>query len=244
MKERRLPTMSRRGWLLTVPIVSVWLATGLPARLGAAQDATALLEASAAAMFAVESFHFVITTDNGSVVIADRIELERVEGDYQRPARRRATATGKVGFMPVGIDLIVIEDKVWYSDPVRRNQYAELELDQPQLQEILVNFDPGAVLLAAAEHVADPVVVGTEEVDGTPATLIEGTVDLSPLAANFPDAGINEEPLAIRLWLNDADLLVRLQIVGQVVLSEPAGIVHQLDLSAFDEPVSIEAPGS
>ena len=46
----------------------------------------------------------------------------------------------------------------------------------------------------------------------------------------------------MRVWLDDAGRVVRLQIVGQVVLSEPPGIVHQLDLSAFDEPISIEAP--
>jgi hypothetical protein len=144
--------------------------------------------------------------------------------------------------VPVSVDLVLIGDQVWYSDPVRRNQFNKLELDQPQLQEILVNFDPGSVLLAAAEYLTDPTVVGTEEIAGAPATLIEGTVDLSPIAASFPDVGINEEPVTIRRWLNDADLVVRLQIVGQVVLSEPPGIVHQVDLSAFDEPVSIEEP--
>jgi hypothetical protein len=32
-------------------------------------------------------------------------------------------ATERVGFVPVGIDLIVIGDQVWYSDPVRRNWF-------------------------------------------------------------------------------------------------------------------------
>jgi hypothetical protein len=193
-------------------------------------------------MAAVESFHFVITTHNGTVVIADRIELQRIEGDYRRPDRLRATATGKVGFMPVGIDLVVIGDQVWSSDPIRRDRFTRLELERPQLQELLVDFDPGAVLLAAVEYLTDPVVVGTEEIDGAPTTVIEGTVDLGPVAAQYPDVGINEQPLSLRVWLNEADLVVRLQIVGQILLTEPPGIVHQLDLSAFDEPVSIEEP--
>jgi hypothetical protein len=223
-------------------LVPVVLVAGLTTRRAAAQDATALLEASAAAMAAVDSFHFVITTENGSAVIADRVELQRIEGDYQRPARLHVTATATAGFLPVTVDLIVIGDQIWYSDPLRRNQYITLEVDRPQQQEILVNFDPEAVLLAAVEYVTDPVVIGPEEVEGVPATLIEGSVDLSPIAATFPDIGINEEPLLIRLWLNEADLLVRLQIVGPIVRSEPPGIIHQLDLSAFNEPVSIEAP--
>jgi hypothetical protein len=73
----------------------------------------------------------VLTTENGSVVVADRIELQRVEGDYQRPVRRRATATAMVSFMPVAIDPIVIGDEVWYSDPVGRNNYTRPEVDQP-----------------------------------------------------------------------------------------------------------------
>ena len=242
MNFQRMVTTLRRAWLLSVPLLCLLLATGLPVRQGAAQDASALLEASAAAMAGVESFHFVITTQNGNVVLANRIELQRIEGDYQRPDRLLATATAQVGFMPVSIDLIVIGDQVWHSDPIRRNRYTRLELEQPQLQEILVDFDPGAVLLAAVEYITDPVVAGTDEIDGVPTTLIEGTVDLSPVAARYPAVEINEEPLSIRIWVNEADLIVRLQIVGQVLLTEPEGIVHQLDLSAFDEPVSIEEP--
>jgi hypothetical protein len=242
VKDRRSPATSHRGWRLTVLLVVACFAATLPGRPGAAQDATALLEASAEAMAAVESFHFVITTENGKVVVADRIELQRVEGDYQRPDRVRAKASAKVGFMPVAIDLVVIDGQIWYSDPIRSDNFNRLELDQPQLQEVLVDFDPGAVLLAAVQYVIDPVVVGTEEIDGTSTTLIEGTVDLAPIAARYPEVGINQLPLPIRIWLNEADLVVRLQLVGQILLREPEGIVHQLDLSAFGEPVFIEAP--
>jgi hypothetical protein len=242
VKDRRIPARSRRGWLVKVLLIAVCLGIGLPARQGAAQDATALLEASAEAMAAVESFHFVITTIDGKVVLADRIELQRVEGDYQRPDRLRAKASAKVVFMPVGIDLLVIDGQIWYSDPIRGGNLKRLELENPQLQEILVDFDPGAVLLSAVGYVTDPVIVGTEEIDGMPTTLIEGTVDLAPIAAKYPDVDINRLPLPVRVWIDDADLVVRLQLVGQVLLSEPEGIIHQLDLSAFNEPVFIELP--
>ena len=60
-------------------------------------------------------------------------------------------------------------------------------------------------MLAAVGYVTDPVVVGTEEIDGAPATRIEGTVDLGPIAASFPDVGINEQPshIVVRLMANE-----------------------------------------
>jgi hypothetical protein len=242
MKDRHIPAKSRRGRLLTVLCVVACFATVLLGRPGAAQDATALLEASVEAMAEVESFHFVITTENGKVVVADRIELQRVEGDYQRPDRVRAKASAKVGFLPVAIDLIVIDGQIWYSDPITGDNFNRLELDEPQLQELFVDFDPGAALLSAVAYVNDPVLVGIEVIDGMPTTLIEGAVDLSQIAATYPDVGINPLPLPIRIWLNEADLVVRLQLVGQILLSEPEGVIHQLDLSAFGEPVFVEAP--
>ena len=39
-----------------------------------------------------------------------------------------------------------------------------------------------------------------------------------------------------------ANLVQRLQTIGPLLAGHPAGIVHQLDLSKFNEPVHIVAP--
>jgi hypothetical protein len=107
---------------------------------------------------------------------------------------------------------------------------------------LTTEFDPTTVLLTAVEYVDNPAITGTEELDGVSTTVIEGQVDLRAVDSVTPRAGLAQQVVTARMWIDGANLVHRLQVIGPLLASEPDGIVHQLDLSKFDEPVDIVAP--
>jgi hypothetical protein len=205
-----------------------------------AQD---LLTASATAMAEVQSFHFVITTDNGKIVILDKFEFQKAEGDVRQPHTMKASISGKVKILPVTANVIVIGSDIWAAVTPKADKYSKLDPTKIEHLEMVTEFDPTTVLLKAIDYVQDPTITGTEELDGISTTIVEGKVDVSQLSAGgTPVAGMAQEPVTARIWIDSSNLVQRLQIVGPILDSEPEEIVHQLDLSNYNAPVDIVAP--
>lgn len=219
-------------------LVTIWL----PGRAAADAEAEALLTASATAMGQVQSFHFVITISNGELVILDTLELTRAEGDFQKPHTIKVSVNGKVKVLPVTANVIIVDDNVWAAVSPREDKYTKLDPDRVEKLQLSTTFDPTVVLLKAIEYVDNPVITGTEEIDGVATTIVEGTVDLRRIDSGTPTAGLALQPVSVKIWVDGANLVHRLQAIGALLESEPDGIVHQLDLSKFNEPVEIVAP--
>jgi hypothetical protein len=83
---------------------------------------------------------------------------------------------------------------------------------------------------------------GTEEVGGVTAVKLSGTVDaadVAPLFAVSPREGTVEATL----WIGEEDrLLRRVQVMGAVAAKEPEDALRVVEISRFDEPVTIEPP--
>jgi LppX_LprAFG lipoprotein len=242
MRLGSLPGMSRMTRSLTCLLLVTLFAIGTPRPSTAADDAQALLAASASAMGQLQSFHFVITIEGGKLVVLDKLELTRAEGDVEQPHTLKVSVNGKVKVLPVTANVIIIGDDVWAAVSPREEKYSKLDPDRVEKLQLSTEFDPTTVLLKAIAYVDDPVITGTEDLDGVPTTVVEGTVDLAKIESGTPEAGGPRKPVAATIWVDGADLVRRLRIVGPLLETEPAGIVHQLDLSKFNEPVHIVAP--
>jgi LppX_LprAFG lipoprotein len=237
-----LPGNSRSPrWLACLLVVALF-AIGLPKPSTAADDAQALLAASATAMGALQSFHFVITIPNGELVILDRLQLTRVEGDVEQPRTLKVSVTGKVKVLPVTANVIIIGDDVWAAVSPREDKYAKIDPDQVEKLQLDTEFDPTTVLLKTIGYLDTPVITGTEDLNGVPTTVVEGTVDLVNATSGTPTAGLAQQPVQVKIWVDSANLVQRLQTIGPLLEGQPEGIVHQLDLSKFNEPVHIVAP--
>ena len=237
-----LPGNSRSPrWLACLLVVALF-AIGLPKPSTAADDAQALLAASATAMGALQSFHFVITIPNGELVILDRLQLTRVEGDVEQPRTLKVSVTGKVKVLPVTANVIIIGDDVWAAVSPREDKYAKIDPDQVEKLQLDTAFDPTTVLLKTIGYLDTPVITGTEDLNGVSTTVVEGTVDLVNATAGTPTAGLARQPVQVKIWVDSANLVQRLQTIGPLLEGQPEGIVHQLDLSKFNEPVHIVAP--
>jgi hypothetical protein len=228
-------------WLACLLVVAL-LAVGTPKPSSAADDAQALLAASATAMGTLQSFHFVITIQNGELVILDRLQLTRAEGDVEQPHTLQVSVTGKVKVLPVTANVIIIGDDVWAAVSPREDKYAKIEPDRVEKLQLETEFDPTTVLLKTIEYIDAPVITGTEELNGVPTTVVEGTVDLAKATSGTSTAGLAQQPVQVKIWVDSANLVQRLQTIGPLLEGQPEGIVHQLDLSKFNEPVHIVAP--
>jgi lipoprotein LprA len=237
-----LPGTSRTTRWLACLLVAAFFAIAIPRSSAAADDAQELLAASAAAMGTVQSFHFVITIENGELIILDRLQLTRAEGDVAQPSTLKVSVNGKVKVLPVTANVIIIGDDVWAAVSPRAEKYEKIDPDRVEKLQLETEFDPTAVLLKAIAYVDSPVITGTEDLNGVPTTVVEGTVDLVKAASGTPTAGLAQQPVQVKMWIDSANLVQRLQMIGPLLEGQPEGIVHQLDLSKFNEPVDIVAP--
>jgi len=228
-------------WLAGLLVVALF-AFGIPKPSAAADDAQALLAASATAMGAVQSFHFVITIQNGELIILDRLQLTRAEGDVEQPHTLQVSVTGKVKVLPVTANVIIIGDDVWAAVSPREDKYAKIDPDRVEKLQLDTEFDPTTVLLKTIGYIDTPVITGTEELNGVPTTVVEGTVDLGKATSGTPADGLAQQPVQVKLWVDSANRVQRLQTIGPLLEGQPEGIVHQLDLTKFNEPVHIVAP--
>jgi hypothetical protein len=213
------------------------------------QDPAALLDAAAQTMLELDSFHFLVSTPLGKTMLADQVELSAIEGDVVRPASFRAQFTVELGFVSLNLSAIGIGSQLWVSDPTQGDdQYVELTgaFDETLPPQALLN--PDRLVMLAVSLLKDPVIKGTVEIDGTSVVNVEGTFDpndLESLGTPVPDELLsNVDPLTVNLWIDEEDRIRRAEFAGALLPSEQdAGpIVRRVDLSAFNEPVTIEPP--
>jgi hypothetical protein len=193
-------------------------------------------------MGALTSFHFVITIQNGELVILDRLTFTRAEGDVEQPHKLKVSVSGKVKVLPVTANVIIIGNDVWAAVTPKADKYSKIDPNKVEKLQLDTAFDPTTVLLKAIGYVENPVITGTEDVNGKSTTVVEGTVDLSKTGSGTPESGAAQQPVKAKIWVDSANLVERLQLIGPLLEGEPEGIVHQLDLSMFNEPVHIVAP--
>jgi len=103
-------------------------------------------------------------------------------------------------------------------------------------------FDPTQGIKSVAEALQNPEVTAEEQVGGVATYRVEGTVDSAILEAAAPIA----EPgltVNVKVWIGKDDSLIRrVRLEGPIAPDEPQDIVRTLDVSKFDESVTIEPP--
>jgi hypothetical protein len=209
-----------------------------------ADDAVALLEASASAMAKLETFAFELETTRGSSTILQGLELKGIEGVVRRPADIEATLTVSVPFGDFKITAIGVNGSYWVQDPLSDGAWLELGTDV-QINSII---NPDALILMAVRLVRNASITGTEKVDGVDTTMVEGTVDFYAVANDtFGDSTMLEGLVAegekdIIFWIDDQNRIVEAEIIGPLLASESEDVARLLSLYDFDEPVEIEAP--
>lgn len=203
---------------------------------GEKTSADTVLREAADATGALKSFHFTLDVQNVPRS-GTGLQLTSAEGDVVVPDRARADVGGAFAGVSITTQVVAIGEKVWLKNPLS-NEWEPIDVNTTPIALL----DPSKGVLAVMEGVSEPTDEGTEEIDGVTLRKVSGTAsaaDVAPLVATSP----SELEVPVTLWIGEEDaLLHRIEVSGPVAEGEPDDVVRVVEISRFDEPVTIEAP--
>lgn len=206
---------------------------GSSAESGTAEE---LVQTSVERTNAVKSFHFTLDVQNVPKTAAG-LQLTGAEGDVALPDRARADVTGNFAGAAIATQIIAIGEKVWLKSPLS-GTWQPIDVSTTPLALL----DPAQGVLGVMSKVSEPTDAGTEEVNGVTLHKISGTAtaaDVAPLVAVSP----SDRNVPVTLWIGEDDhLLRRIEVKGPIAEGEPEDAVRLVEVSRFDEPVTIEQP--
>lgn len=225
--------------LRTLPVAVATLAVLATAGCGGGGEgpsAAEIVSESASATEAVQRFHFTLDVQNVPRS-GTGLQLTSAEGDVVVPDRARADVAGNFAGIPIRTQVVAIGKDVWLKNPLSGTWEAIDVSTTP-----IALLDPSRGVLGVMQGITDVKDEGTEVVDGVTLRKITGTAsaaDVAPLVAVRPSG----RKVPVTLWIGDDDrLLRRIVVSGPVADGEPEGALRVVDVSRFDEPVTIEAP--
>lgn len=224
-----------------------------------------LLEQSSAAAQELKSFRIALEV-TGEIAVSEGADLPggqllsgpievSGEGPVAPPDRASIDARITVSGLPLQVNITRVGDEVFIGALGQ-----DFRLDLPAEQVALL--DLGALYPTLVDWTTDPRDAGREEIDGTETAKVTGEIDpqraladLSPLlGADAPtpaDARAALRSGTVEAWIGTEDLLprrVHLALSANGArLAEGVGAVEidlVADMSAFDEPVDIQAPAN
>jgi lipoprotein LprG len=195
-----------------------------------------LVADSAEATAAVKSFHVLVDIQNVSAG-GSGLSLTFLDGDVVVPDRMKARVSGKFLGLPVSSELVVVDDQYFLKVPFT-GSWRTIEVDTVPV----AFFDPATGVLAVINDASDLTHEGSEDVGGVDCYRLTGTIRASALEPLLPEAE-GDGVVPIELWIGKDDLLLRrMRLSGPVSPSEADDAVRTIELSAFDEPVTVTAP--
>lgn len=189
---------------------------------------------AAAAMAAVETASFSISRDGAPIAISG-LEFSSATGAYAAPDRSEAILEVKAGDVTARLGTIAIGDRVWLTDPVS-GRWNELEPG--------TGFNP-AVVFATAE--GWPAILQDDMTDadssGHDGSTVRFTGTVSAERVGVLTAGLAEpQPTQVEMLIDRSTFRLRRVTFDT---TGPDGVSSwTIELTAYDEPVAVEAPGA
>ena len=228
-------TMDRRSLLAALALTS--LTAGCFSRPPAELTAAEIMAKASNAMRNVKSIHFKLTSTGGMMAIGTGMAARSIEGDVVRPDRLRGTAVSTFGKLTVDLGFMVIGTHQYVTNPITKKwEEMPAQANAPNL------LDPDHGATAILKQVSDLKRLADESIDGVDCYHVAGKIGAS-LIAGLVGAPGTSNTLSGDVWVGTKDFLVRrIRLVGAVASNEPNAIQRVLDLSNFNETISIEPP--
>ena len=188
----------------------------------------------------LSTVHFLLTHEEGGTDIGFSNTLTEAEGDGLFPDKASfvAKATSSLfGNATLELDIVQDGETTHLRD---RISMVWQELPPGTLSINLANIN-GSVADALAS-LGGLELTDDGSVGGAPVYKLTGTADSSSMRGLVPGAP-EGETLHMEVWAGRDDYLVRkVRLTGPLLEGDPSDITRVLELSRFDEPVSIEPP--
>lgn len=192
-------------------------------------------------MMALDSMHFVVEL-SGTLTYLDKpptLALKRMEGDLVNPDQVRAIVQVSSFGVIAQIGVIGLGSDQYITNPLNQ-QWEVLDPEAGFYFDTSLIFDP--------EHGIEAILKDTDWTFGEPGTsqeeeyyLLQGQVPGERISA-LTFSMVSSGRATVDLWVSRADYYVH-RIELTELDSDPLDPTHWvMELSAFDEPVQIEAP--
>jgi hypothetical protein len=219
-------------------LVTLGIGLGVAACGEAAPPPEEILEAAVGATQRVQTVHFRMTIENGGIELLPGLVATRLEGDVARPDRVQAQLWAESRGITVRLDFRSIGGDQWVTNPFAPEQWQRL----PGMPIAGGLLDPQAGITSLARALQQVSLVGVESIDGVAVHRVRGQAG-NPSVAGFIGGSPAEGETAVELWIGVGDSLVRrAEIRGPTVSGDAEGVMRRIELSGFDQPVTIIAP--
>jgi lipoprotein LprG len=204
-------------------------------------DPAVLARQAADQVEALKTFHFLLEHENGGSPIALNLTMNRAEGDIVKPDSLRADVDAvatQLGNANVKVRVVSIGDSAQITNPFNRTQWLPL----PGASKLSDIFDPAAGTTAALRSANNLTITGEDTLNGVKVWKLEGDVDAAALEGftTIAEPGYTVKGTA---WIGQEKPLVhRIRLDGPLGSKDAQNIVRTIDLSKFDEPLTIERP--
>lgn len=233
-----MKTFTRRGALGALALAGV-AATACFGQKPPELTAPEIMQKSSDGLAKATSAHFVLSSTNGMMAIGTGLAAKSIEGDVVQPNRLKGTATSTFGRVTVQIGFVIIGSDQFITNPITK-QWQKV----PGSQSAPNLLDPNQGAPAALKQATDLKKLANESVNGVDCYHVSGRIAAS-LIAGLVGAPGSSAQLASDIWVATSDFLPRrITLNGPVTANEPPEIQRTLDLSDYNEQVSIEAPAT
>jgi hypothetical protein len=196
--------------------------------------AATALERAAARIEQAWSYRFLLEFEGGTTEIVRGLQMRRAEGAFASADNFDSQVLVSAGPIDARVDVRVVNGESWMTNPLTQ-RWERAQISVSRL------FDLSTGVTALMRSAQNPRHSGTDTIDGLPVRRVEGDLpsERFTLLPGVPPG----QTLKAAAWIDSDDFVRRLEVSGRVYAAAPTtdGKVR-LTLSAFDEPVVIEAP--
>jgi hypothetical protein len=200
-----------------------------------APPARVIVSRAVAHTTALKSFHFVLKVENAAAG-APGLTITNAEGDLLVPDRLRGRINGTFSRTPVQTEIVIVGNRSFLRDPLTKKWRPYPAGANPA---VLVKGVPTVLRRATGLRNS-----GSERVGDADTYRLAGQVAAAVVA---PLVGVQASGRLVpfTIWVGKKDyVLRRARLEGPVARSEPSDIVRAVELSKFDEPVTIRPPAA
>lgn len=191
-----------------------------------------VLQRAGAVMSAAKTFDFSLTHEVGTSEFLPGLAVEEVKGQLEIPDKLSVEFSGLFGDIPIQVELIKVGDLHYITNPL-----TGLWEEVPAANSPVGFFRPEEGIAAIMSSI-DATFDGPE---GDVFSL-SGTLPASAFAALIGDT-LEDSDVDVSIEIDaDSFHLTKIRFAGQVSPLDDPSVVRVVELSRFDESVSIEAP--
>jgi hypothetical protein len=200
-------------------------------------SAATLLKNAQASFDATKTFHFVMQVQHAGQPPAGGYVVTAAQGDVERPDKVSAKADVNAGFASVSVNLVIIGNQEWYTDPLT-GKYQQTD----QFATFLRIFDANQGIGSLLTQLQNPSAPQESSANGTSCWKVSGTLPPQLINNLFGDSSATKSvPTSFCIGKDDSRLYSA-TLSGIVTAGDTDQTVRTFYLSNFDKPVSIQPP--